>query len=142
MTQAKAGDTVSVHYTGTLSDGTVFDSSVGREPFTFTVGAGQVIPGFDAAVEGMQVGERKTVTIPADEAYGQRVEEAMLRVPREQFPAEIDAQPGLRLVMQRADGQQIPVVVAEVTEEYVLIDANHPLAGQDLTFEIELVSAG
>lgn len=137
---AQNGDTVQVHYTGTLNDGTVFDSSKGREPLQFTLGAGEVIPGFEEAVAGMKVGERKTVTIPAAEAYGERSERAMLQVPREQFPAEIDPQPGLQLAMQRADGHQIPVVVAEVTETYVVIDANHPLAGQDLTFEIELVA--
>jgi peptidylprolyl isomerase len=138
---AQAGDTVQVHYKGTLADGSVFDSSEGRDPLQFTLGAGQVIPGFEKAVEGMQVGERKTITIPADEAYGQRSERAMLQVPREQLPAEIEPQVGLQLVMQRADGQQIPVVVAEVTETHVTIDANHPLAGHDLTFEIELVAA-
>ncbi|WP_217126435.1 FKBP-type peptidyl-prolyl cis-trans isomerase [Hydrogenophilus thiooxidans] len=137
---AQAGDTVQVHYKGTLADGSVFDSSEGRDPLQFTLGAGQVIPGFEKAVEGMQVGERKTITIPADEAYGQRSERAMLQVPREQLPPEIEPQVGLQLVMQRADGQQIPVVVAEVTETYVTIDANHPLAGYDLTFEIELVA--
>jgi peptidylprolyl isomerase len=138
---AQAGDTVQVHYTGTLSDGTIFDSSEGRDPLQFTLGAGQVIPGFEKAVEGMKIGERKTVTIPADEAYGQRSERAMLQVPREQLPEEIEPQVGLQLVMQRSDGQQIPVVVSEVTETYVVIDANHPLAGHDLTFEIELVAS-
>ncbi|BBD77395.1 FKBP-type peptidyl-prolyl cis-trans isomerase [Hydrogenophilus thermoluteolus] len=138
---AQAGDTVQVHYKGTLADGSVFDSSEGRDPLQFTLGAGQVIPGFEKAVEGMQVGERKTITIPADEAYGQRSERAMLQVPREQLPPEIEPEVGLQLVMQRADGQQIPVVVAEVTETHVTIDANHPLAGHDLTFEIELVAA-
>lgn len=138
---AQAGDTVQVHYKGTLADGSVFDSSEGRDPLQFTLGAGQVIPGFEKAVEGMQVGERKTITIPADEAYGQRSERAMLQVPREQLPPEIESEVGLQLVMQRADGQQIPVVVAEVTETHVTIDANHPLAGHDLTFEIELVAA-
>jgi len=143
MTQqqtAQAGDTVQVHYTGTLSDGTVFDSSQGREPLQFTLGAGEVIPGFEKAVAGMSVGERKTVTIPADEAYGARSPQAILQVPRQQFPQEIDPQPGLQLVMQRSDGHQIPVVVVEVTETHVVIDANHPLAGHDLTFEIELVA--
>lgn len=138
---AQAGDTVQVHYKGTLADGSVFDSSEGRDPLQFTLEAGQVIPGFEKAVEGMQVGERKTITIPADEAYGQRSERAMLQVPREQLPPEIEPEVGLQLVMQRADGQQIPVVVAEVTETHVTIDANHPLAGHDLTFEIELVAA-
>ncbi|MDD3433442.1 MAG: peptidylprolyl isomerase [Tepidiphilus sp.] len=137
---AKAGDTVQVHYTGKFDDGSVFDSSAGREPLEFTVGSGQVIPGFEQAVEGMAVGQTKTVTIPAAEAYGDRVAEAVLQVPREQLPPDLEPEVGQRLVMQSRDGRQIPIVVVEVTEDSITIDANHPLAGRDLTFEIELVS--
>ncbi|WP_141056569.1 FKBP-type peptidyl-prolyl cis-trans isomerase [Tepidiphilus succinatimandens] len=137
---AKAGDTVQVHYTGKLDDGSVFDSSAGRDPLEFTVGSGQVIPGFEQAVEGMAVGQTKTVTIPAAEAYGDRVAEAVLQVPREQLPPDLEPEVGQQLVMQSRDGRQIPIVVVEVTEDSITIDANHPLAGRDLTFEIELVS--
>ena len=137
---AKAGDTVQVHYTGKLDDGSVFDSSAGRDPLEFTVGSGQVIPGFEQAVEGMAVGQTKTVTIPAAEAYGERVAEAVLQVPREQLPPDLEPEVGQQLVMQSRDGRQIPIVVVEVTEDSITIDANHPLAGRDLTFEIELVS--
>jgi peptidylprolyl isomerase len=137
---AKAGDTVQVHYTGKFDDGSVFDSSAGREPLEFTVGSGQVIPGFEQAVEGMAVGQTKTVTIPAAEAYGDRVAEAVLQVPREQLPPDLEPEVGQQLVMQSRDGRQIPIVVVEVTEDSITIDANHPLAGRDLTFEIELVS--
>lgn len=137
---AKAGDTVQVHYTGKLDDGSVFDSSAGRDPLEFTVGSGQVIPGFEQAVEGMAVGQTKTVTIPAAEAYGDRVAEAVLQVPREQLPPDLEPEVGQQLVMQSRDGRQIPIVVVEVTEDSITIDANHPLAGRDLTFEIELVA--
>lgn len=137
---AKAGDTVQVHYTGKFDDGSVFDSSAGRDPLEFTVGSGQVIPGFEQAVEGMAVGQTKTVTIPAAEAYGDRVAEAVLQVPREQLPPDLDPEVGQQLVMQSRDGRQIPIVVVEVTEDSITIDANHPLAGRDLTFEIELVA--
>ncbi|WP_028874196.1 FKBP-type peptidyl-prolyl cis-trans isomerase [Tepidiphilus margaritifer] len=137
---AKAGDTVQVHYTGKFGDGSVFDSSAGRDPLEFTVGAGQVIPGFEQAVEGMAVGQTKTVTIPAAEAYGERVAEAVLQVPREQLPPDLEPEVGQQLVMQSRDGRQIPIVVVEVTEDSITIDANHPLAGRDLTFEIELIA--
>ncbi|MFC4487726.1 MULTISPECIES: peptidylprolyl isomerase [Tepidiphilus] len=137
---AKAGDTVQVHYTGKFDDGSVFDSSAGRDPLEFTVGSGQVIPGFEQAVEGMAVGQTKTVTIPAAEAYGDRVAEAVLQVPREQLPPDLEPEVGQQLVMQSRDGRQIPIVVVEVTEDSITIDANHPLAGRDLTFEIELVA--
>jgi len=137
---AKAGDTVQVHYTGKFGDGSVFDSSAGRDPLEFTVGAGQVIPGFEQAVEGMAVGQTKTVTIPAAEAYGDRVAEAVLQVPREQLPPDLEPEVGQQLVMQSRDGRQIPIVVVEVTEDSITIDANHPLAGRDLTFEIELIA--
>jgi peptidylprolyl isomerase len=139
--QAKAGDTVRVHYTGTLDDGTEFDSSAGREPLEFTLGAGQVVPGFDAAVTGMRIGERKTVTIPAAEAYGEPRQELLLTVPRAQVPPNVQPRVGQRLQVGRGD-QAFPVVVHEVTDEHVVLDGNHPLAGQDLTFALELVEIG
>ena len=139
-TTAKAGDTVQMHYTGTLNDGSVFDSSQGREPLSFTLGAGQIIPGLDAAVAGMAVGEEKTVTIPADQAYGPRDASAMQAVPRAQIPDHIPLEPGTVLQMQTPDGQAMPVTVASADDEQVMLDANHPLAGQDLTFAVQLVA--
>lgn len=138
MAQARAGDTVRVHYTGRLGDGTVFDSSQGRDPLEFTLGTGQVIAGFDAAVSGMSPGDARTVTIPVDEAYGQRRPEMMGTVPRQQFPPEIQPAVGQQLQMSQG-GQNFVVTVTEVTDSEVTLDANHPLAGQDLTFQLELV---
>lgn len=140
MTQAKTGDTVHFHYTGTLEDGTVFDSSQGRDPLSFTLGSGQIIPGLDAAIDGMSVGDQKTVTITADQAYGPYQPEARQAIPRDQIPAHIPLDPGTQLQMQAQNGQAIPVVVAEVGEAEVVLDANHPLAGKDLTFAVELVA--
>ena len=137
--RAKQGDTIQVHYTGTLDDGSEFDSSRGREPLTFTVGAGQMIPGFDAAVVGMAVGETKTVTIPAAEAYGEPRPTLVATVPRAQIPPSIDPEVGQRFQLGRGD-HALPVVVVEVTPEHVVLDGNHPLAGQDLTFAIEIVA--
>lgn len=139
MTQVKTGDTVSIHYTGTLGDGSTFDSSAGREPLQFTVGAGQIIPGLDQAIPGMAVGDTKKVDVPADQAYGQPDPNARQAVPRAEIPADIPLEPGTQLQMQTPNGQVVPVMVAEVTETEVTLDANHPLAGQDLTFDIELV---
>ncbi|SIS69412.1 FKBP-type peptidyl-prolyl cis-trans isomerase 2 [Roseivivax lentus] len=139
MTEVKTGDTVAIHYTGTLNDGSTFDSSDGRDPLEFTVGSGQIIPGLDKALPGMSVGDKKTVEIPADEAYGQRQDEAMQTVPREQIPADIPLEVGTQLQVQTPTGQVMPVMVAEVTEAEVTLDANHPLAGKDLNFAIELV---
>lgn len=139
MTRAKNGDTVKIHYTGTLDDGTVFDSSEGRDPLSFTIGTGQVIPGFEEAVSGMVKDERKNVTIPANMAYGQRNEELVIQVPRDQVPPDINPEEGQRLQMQGPQNQPVMVVIAEVTEEHILLDANPPLAGKDLTFDIELV---
>lgn len=139
MTQAMPGTTVSIHYTGTLADGTTFDSSQGREPLTFEMGAGQIIPGLEAALDGMAEGERKTVTIPAAQAYGLRREEAVSQVPRDVVPDHIPLDLGTQLQVQTPDGQAMPVTVAEVTEAHVTLDANHPLAGKDLTFAVELV---
>ncbi|MFZ3033446.1 MAG: peptidylprolyl isomerase [Parvibaculum sp.] len=134
------GDTVKVHYTGTLGDGTVFDSSQGREPLGFTVGSGQVIPGFDSAVADMNVGESKTFTIPCAEAYGEHDPRMVQDVPRSEMPPEMELTVGMRLSARGPDGREIALVVNELTDEVVKLDANHPLAGQDLTFAIELVS--
>ncbi|GAB4292942.1 MAG: peptidylprolyl isomerase [Roseovarius sp.] len=142
MTQVKTGDTVRIHYTGTLADGTTFDSSEGREPLEFVVGSGQIIPGLDAALAGMAVGERKTVEVPAEAAYGQPDPRARQAVPRADIPAEIPLAVGTRLQVQTSQGQVMPVTVVEVSDEQVTLDANHPLAGHDLTFAIELVSVG
>ncbi len=139
MTQAKSGDTVRIHYTGTLDDGTQFDSSAGREPLEFALGAGQVIPGFDDAVDGMAVGENKTVTIPPDEAYGQRHEQLVQQVSRSALPDDIEPAIGMQLQSQSPDGQTMVLVVTDVEDESITVDANHPLAGQALTFAIELV---
>ena len=140
MTQAKAGDTVHFHYTGTLTDGSVFDSSQGREPLAFTLGSGQIIPGLDAAIDGMAVGEARTVTIPSDQAYGPYDSSARQSIPRDQIPPHIPLEAGTMLQMQAPDGQAVPVTVAEVDDRQVVLDANHPLAGQDLTFAVEIVA--
>ena len=140
MSVAKKGDQVKVHYTGRLSDGTVFDSSVDREPLAFELGAGMMIAGFDAAVTGMQVGEKKTAEIGSTEAYGAHNAEMVVNVPRTQLPEGMEPQVGQQLGMQQPNGQQIPVVVTKVEAESIEIDANHPLAGKDLIFDLELVS--
>lgn len=140
MTQVKPGDKVRIHYTGTLADGTRFDSSEGRAPLEFTVGSGEIIPGLDAALPGMAAGEKKTVQIPCAEAYGDRNPDACQAIPRAQVPGDIPLEIGTRLQLQTPQGQVMPVTVAEVTDEAVVLDANHPLAGEDLTFAIELVS--
>lgn len=139
MAIATSGDTVHVHYTGRLDDGTVFDSSEGRDPLKFTVGAGQVIPGFDQAVNGMAPGDSKTVRIGPSDAYGERRDELVLDVPREQFPDDIDPEPGMELAVQSDGGRQLPVRVTDVRDDSVTLDANHPLAGEALTFEVTLV---
>lgn len=139
MSQAEKGSNVKVHYTGTLTDQTIFDSSREREPLGFTVGAGQMIPGFDAAVVGMKVGESKKVTIPADQAYGPKSEEAMVKVPKAQLPQGMEPEIGMQLEAKQQDGRSQILVVAEVLEEDVVLDANHPLAGKDLIFDIEMV---
>ncbi len=140
MTEVKSGDTVHIHYTGTLTDGTVFDSSEGRDPLKFEVGSGQIIPGLDTAMPGMTVGDKKIVDVPADQAYGQVDPGARQQVPREGIPADIPLDPGTQLQVQTETGQVLPVTVLEVTEEHVTLDANHALAGKDLTFDIELVA--
>lgn len=139
MTQAKPGDTVKIHYTGKLEDGTVFDSSTSRDPLEFKLSAGQVIPGFEQAVVGMSPGESKTEKIPMDQAYGPHREEMILEVNRQQMPPELQPEIGQQLQLQQPNGRVVPVLVTEVTESLVKLDANHPLAGQDLTFDIQLV---
>jgi len=139
MSQAKKGDTVKVHYTGKLDDGSVFDSSANREPLEFTLGENQVISGFESAVEGMEPGEKRTVTIPAEEAYGPHREDMLLEVDRSALPPDLEPKVGQLLQVRQQDGQVFEVVVRAVTDSMVVLDANHPLAGKDLTFEIELV---
>jgi len=139
MAQAKSGDTVKVHYTGKLDDGTIFDSSQDRDPLEFKIGEGQIIPGFEQAVVGMNPGENKTATIPVDEAYGPRRDEMVMDVEKEQFPEHITPEVGQKLQMKRSDGQIIMVTITDISEAKVTLDANHPLAGKDLTFDIQLV---
>lgn len=140
MTQAaQAGDKLRIHYTGRLDDGTVFDNSEGREPLEFTIGNGEIIAGLDQGVIGMTVGETREVTIPPEEAYGARDESRIQAVPREAIPDHIPTEPGTQLSVQTQDGQTIPVTVAKSTESHVELDANHPLAGRTLTFDVTLV---
>ena len=139
MSQAKAGDTVKIHYTGTLDDGTQFDSSAGRDPLEFTLGSGQVIPGFDKAVEGMIVGDKKSVNIPAEDAYGERHDEMVQEVPKEALPEDLNPEVGMPLQAQAPDGQMVNLTIVGVEDESIIVDGNHPLAGQALNFDIELV---
>jgi peptidylprolyl isomerase len=139
MQQVKAGDTVKVHYHGRLADGTTFDSSSGREPLEFQVGSGQVIKGFDNGVTGMQVGEKKTIEIPVNDAYGPKDENMVVQFPKANFPEDLNPEVGMQLNMTNGSGQVIPVVITEVAEDNVVLDANHPLAGEDLIFDIEVV---
>ena len=139
MTRAKQGDTVKIHYTGRLQDGSVFDSSSGSEPLQFTIGSGQVIPGFEDAVAGMPTGEKKTVEIPCDKAYGERNPSMVMQVNRKHVPPEINPEVGLRLQMGSPSGELVNVEVIEVNDENITLDANPPLAGEDLIFDIELV---
>ena len=137
--QVKTGDVVRVHYTGTLLDGSQFDSSVGRNPLEFTVGAGQMIAGFDAGVLGMAVGEKKTLQIDPDHGYGQSNPEAIIEFPRTNVPEGMDLEIGMQLNLQNEYGQPVPVVIMQIGEDVVVMDANHSLAGKDLIFEVELV---
>ena len=139
MSKAETGNTVKVHYTGRLDDDTQFDSSAGRDPLEFTLGTGKVIPGFEKAVTGMGIGDTKTVTIPAEQAYGPHHAELVLVVERGQMPPHINPEVGQQLEIHQQDGQAVGVVITEVTDEKVSLDANHPLAGQDLIFDLELV---
>ena len=142
MSEVKTGDTVRIHYTGTLKDGTTFDSSEGRDPLEFKVGSGQIIPGLDSALPGMAVGDTKTVEVACADAYGPINPAMRQSVPRDGIPDHIPLDPGTQLQMQTSEGQAIPVTVVEVSDDEVTLDANHPLAGQDLTFAIEVVSVG
>jgi len=142
MAEVKAGDTVRIHYTGTLLDGTVFDSSDGRDPLEFEVGSGMIIPGLDSALPGMAVGDKKLVNIPCADAYGPINPAMQQGVPRDGIPDDIPLDVGTTLQMQTPDGQAMPVTIVNVTEDEVILDANHPLAGKDLNFDIELVSVG
>lgn len=139
---AAKGDKVKIHYKGTLSDGEVFDSSEGREPLEFVVGSGQVIVGFDEAVTGMEVGEKKSVLIPVEKAYGEKKDELVMSVPTAHVPQDLEVEVGMMLEMGGAQGEVIRVKVVDITDEEVVLDANPPLAGQDLNFDIELVSVG
>ncbi|WP_428662434.1 FKBP-type peptidyl-prolyl cis-trans isomerase [Runella sp.] len=140
MSVAKSGDTVKVHYKGTLTDGTVFDSSEGREPLEFELGSGMVIPGFDNGIQGMSIGDKKTIDIPVEEAYGPSQDELVFPFNRSDLPDDIPFEVGMQLNMhQDGNPQPVPVTVVDVTDSQILVDANHPLAGQALIFEVELV---
>jgi len=140
MAVAKSGDTVQVHYTGTLDDGSEFDSSRQRnQPLEFTLGQGQMIPGFEKAVDGMEVGDSKQVKIPSEEAYGEKKPEMVMEVSKGEFPSNITPDVGQQLAVN-TQGRQVPVVITEMRDDIVVLDANHPLAGKDLTFDIELMN--
>ncbi|SOE17912.1 peptidylprolyl isomerase [Hoeflea halophila] len=139
MSEAKSGDTVRINYTGKLTDGTQFDSSEGREPLEFQVGSGQIIPGLDREVEGMKVGDKQTVTVPAAEAYGPHDPAKVQQVPRSALPPELEPQEGMQLQAQTPQGGQVMLLVTTVGEENITVDANHPLAGKDLVFDIEML---
>lgn len=139
MSEAKSGDTVKIHYTGTLDDGTQFDSSAGRDPLEFTVGSGQVIPGFDQAVEGMAVGDKKDVHIEAEDAYGPRHDQMIQEVPLSALPDDLEPEVGMGLQARRPDGAMLDLTITAVGEESITVDGNHPLAGQALNFALELV---
>lgn len=142
MTQVKEGDTVRIHYTGTLTDGTVFDSSEGRDPLEFAVGSGQIVPGLDKALPGMEVGEKKRVELSIMQGYGPRHIDREIEVPLDQLPADIPREVGITLAMRGEEGQEMPVRVVDVTDTHMKLDANHQLAGKELIFDIELVSIG
>ena len=139
MAQAKAGDKVKVHYHGKLANGETFDSSEGRAPLEFEVGSGMVIKGFDDGVAGMSIGEKKTINIPVEHAYGPKNPEMVIEMPKAKFPPDMELEVGLPLAMSDGSGQQYQVVIAEINADSVKLDANHPLAGEDLVFDIELV---
>lgn len=139
MQQVKKGDKIKVHYHGKLTSGETFDSSAGREPLEFEVGGGMVIKGFDDGVTGMAVGDKKTITIPFNEAYGPRNPEMVIDMPKDRFPADMELEIGMPLMMSDQEGHQFQVSVTEIKEAVVVLDANHPLAGKDLVFDLELV---
>lgn len=136
---AKAGDTVKVHYKGTLSDNSVFDSSEGRDPLEFTIGSEQVIPGFDSAVNGMKKGDKKTITIQSSDAYGEHRAELIINIDRERLPEDLEPEIGRQLQLSGPEGQTAIMTIVDFSDTAITLDANHPLAGKDLTFEIELV---
>jgi FKBP-type peptidyl-prolyl cis-trans isomerase 2 len=139
MQKVKKGDMIKVHYHGKLSSGETFDSSSGREPLEFEVGSGMVIKGFDEGVTGMEVGEKKTINIPYDEAYGAINPNMLFDMPKDRFPEDMQLENGMALMMSDGEGQQFQVVISEIKENSVVLDANHPLAGKDLVFDLELV---
>lgn len=139
MSKVKDGDTVKVHYKGTLKDGSVFDTSAEREPLEFKLGEGQLIPGFEKAVVGMEEGESTKIDIPVKEAYGEAREDLIINVPKDQLPDDVEPEVGMQLQVNQPDGQPVPVRVAEISDDELTLDANHPLAGKDLSFEIEVV---
>ncbi len=140
MKQVQKGDTIKVHYHGRLEDGSTFDTSANREPLEFKVGSGMVIKGFDDGVTGMSVGEKKTIHIPAAEAYGEVIDEQIIVFPLDKFPEDLKPEPGMQLQMNDGQGHVVPVVIIAVTESEVTLDANHPLAGKTLIFDLELVN--
>lgn len=137
--EAKNGNQVKVHYHGRLQDGTTFDSSEGRSPLEFEVGAGQVIKGFDDGVVGMKEGDKKTIHIPVEEAYGEKSDDMIIEFPKEQFPPDMKPEVGMQLNLRGQDGRNFPVVISDVKDDVVVLDGNHPLAGKDLIFDIEMV---
>lgn len=139
MQQAKKGDKVKVHYHGKLTTGETFDSSEGRDPLPFEIGSGMVIKGFDDGVTGMAVGDKKTITIPAEEAYGPVNPDMIIEMPKDRLPQDMEVEVGMPLVMSDPQGQQFQVTVKEITDDNIVLDANHPLAGKDLVFDLELV---
>ncbi len=140
MTQAKSGDTIRIHYTGTLKSGDVFDSSLGRDPLEFTLGSGMIIKGLDDAIQGMIVGEKKIAEIACADAYGPINPAARQPVPRSEFPDDIPTEKGTQLQMQTPDGQVVPVTIVDANETEITLDANHSLAGQDLIFDFEIIA--
>lgn len=140
--EAKNGDLVKVHYTGKLVNGEEFDSSAGREPLEFTVGKGQMIRGFDEAIPGMKVGDKKTINIAPEEAYGARSEEAIIEFPKKNVPDDMKLEAGMPLTLSNQEGQPVPVIIVEIKEDVIILDANHFLAGEELVFDIELVEIG
>lgn len=142
MQTAKTGDQVKVHYTGKLSTGEPFDSSAGREPLAFTVGAGQMIKGFDAAIPGMKIGDKKTIHIAPEDGYGERSEEAIIPFPKTNIPADMKVEVGMQLMLSNEHGQPVQVIVVGIEDDAIILDANHFLAGQELVFDIELVEIG
>jgi peptidylprolyl isomerase len=142
LSKAKDGDTVKVHYTGTLENGEVFDTSQEREPLEFQLGQGQLIPGFENAVIGMSEGDSTKVDIPSDEAYGEVRDDLVINVPKDQLPEDVEPKVGMQLQVNQQNGEPIPVRITEIKDEELILDANHPLAGKNLTFEIELLEVG